>query len=139
MRTLILAVLGALAAGCVSVPQAMVNGDGVRQAVSSNEFDIRIIAVDGDYLSSAMSRRAPITPGRRVVVVESLQPPASALDERRHLPQRRSIDLDVSECTEIRLKAVHEPYWSSRFEVKVVEVRELAGCKRAELGDQPSA
>ena len=139
MRMLIVAVLGAMGAGCASVPQALINGDGVRQAISSNEFDIRIVAVDGDYLSPAMAGRAPIAPGRRVIMVESLQPPARALDERRHVPQRRSIDLDVSECTEIRLKAVHEPYWSSRFEVEVVEVRALAGCKRAEPVDQPSA
>ena len=139
MRIVVLVWLSVIGAGCASAPRAMINGDGAQRASSPNQFDTRLIAVDGEYLSSASFDRAPIQPGRRTVMVESLQPSGRALDQQRRLPLRRSIDVDVPDCSEVRLKAVHDPFWTSRFEVEVAEVRELAGCKRSGSGDQPSA
>ena len=139
MKIVVLLLLSVIGAGCASAPRAMINGDGARQASNPNQFDTRLIAVDGEYLSSAWSDRAPIQPGRRTVLVESMQPLDRGVDQQRRLPLRRSIDIDVPECAEVRLKAVNHPFWTSRFEVEVAEVRALPGCEGAGSGNQPSA
>lgn len=129
MRLALISVAALLLSACSSAPKAMIHGDGARQGSNPNEFNTRLVAVDGQYLNSDWSDRAPVEPGRRLVMVESLQPAGRALDDRRRYPLRQSLVLDVADCTEVRLKAVHEVYWSSRFTVEVAEVKPLAACE----------
>lgn len=146
MKTLMLVTGTLLLSACAGAHKAVISGDGARKASDPNSFDTRLIAIDGRYLSSAQLGRAAIEPGRREVLVESLQPKERSLDERPITPRRETVVLDVQPCTEYYLKAVHPTHWSSRFSVEVAAQKPLADCQpesaetvSAGAGAQPSA
>lgn len=146
MRALILVSSTLMLSACAGAHKAVISGDGARQASDPNSFDTRLIAIDGRYLSSAQLGRAAIEPGRREVLVESLQPDARSLDERPATPRRETLVLNVQPCTEYYLKAVHPQHWSARFTVEVAAEKPLADCQQeaaaavsAKPETQPSA
>lgn len=110
-------------AGCTTAPYAVLDG-GYKVPTDPHNYEVRIKAIDGQYLFSDNVRKN-ITPGEHVLVLETTKTYLGRVEKSEVV-----YPMVAQACTRYRLSAQHQSTMSNDWQVKLIEATDIPSCDK---------